>query len=236
MLSLESLVLIGFLLLVFAILYLIYHFIKKVKNRQKRISKLLFLIPLILGILLISIGAPYIDNGEAQKLNESLEANTILTAEVKQLNKTITELESTNKELTEKNKDITTENKELTTKVEDGSSTEKDLKEQKETIEKDKKKLEEKVADLEKEIKTLKNDISDLESDLASAKSSSSANANQSSSEEQTTATTASTSNESEYFANCTELRAVYPSGVPSTHPAYQSKMDRDKDNYACES
>ncbi|MCQ6276788.1 thermonuclease family protein [Bacillus sp. V3B] len=38
-----------------------------------------------------------------------------------------------------------------------------------------------------------------------------------------------------EYFKNCTELRKVYPNGVPSDHPAYQSKMDRDKDNYACE-
>lgn len=39
----------------------------------------------------------------------------------------------------------------------------------------------------------------------------------------------------SEIFANCTELRTKYPNGVPSTHPAYQSKMDRDKDGYACE-
>ncbi len=43
------------------------------------------------------------------------------------------------------------------------------------------------------------------------------------------------TSTESEFFQNCTELRKKYPSGVPSTHPAYQAKMDRDKDNYACE-
>ncbi|MDA7027745.1 thermonuclease family protein [Bacillus sp. CLL-7-23] len=38
-----------------------------------------------------------------------------------------------------------------------------------------------------------------------------------------------------ESFANCTELRKKYPHGVPSSHPAYQSKMDRDHDNYACE-
>jgi endonuclease YncB( thermonuclease family) len=38
-----------------------------------------------------------------------------------------------------------------------------------------------------------------------------------------------------EYFANCTELRKVYPNGVPSNHPAYQPKLDRDKDGYACE-
>jgi micrococcal nuclease len=38
-----------------------------------------------------------------------------------------------------------------------------------------------------------------------------------------------------ENFANCTELRKVYPNGVPKGHPAYQAKMDRDKDDYACE-
>ncbi|MCM3088518.1 thermonuclease family protein [Bhargavaea ginsengi] len=38
-----------------------------------------------------------------------------------------------------------------------------------------------------------------------------------------------------ERFKNCTELRTKYPDGVPAGHPAYQSKMDRDKDNYACE-
>lgn len=41
---------------------------------------------------------------------------------------------------------------------------------------------------------------------------------------------------EREDFQNCTELRKVYPSGVASDHPAYQSKMDRDKDDWACES
>lgn len=49
------------------------------------------------------------------------------------------------------------------------------------------------------------------------------------------TTTTPSSSSQPEYFANCTELRKVYPNGVPSTHPAYQSKMDRDKDDFACE-
>jgi micrococcal nuclease len=40
---------------------------------------------------------------------------------------------------------------------------------------------------------------------------------------------------EQEYYQNCTELRKVYPDGVPSDHPAYASKHDRDKDDWACE-
>ena len=38
-----------------------------------------------------------------------------------------------------------------------------------------------------------------------------------------------------EWFDNCTHLRTKYPNGVANNHPAYQVKMDRDKDNFACE-
>ncbi|TVT29645.1 hypothetical protein FO441_05015 [Salinicoccus cyprini] len=38
-----------------------------------------------------------------------------------------------------------------------------------------------------------------------------------------------------EFFQNCTELKTVYPDGVAQGHAAYQGKMDRDKDGYACE-
>ncbi|MDE0563191.1 excalibur calcium-binding domain-containing protein [Exiguobacterium sp. B2(2022)] len=43
------------------------------------------------------------------------------------------------------------------------------------------------------------------------------------------------TSQPSENFQNCTDLRGTYPGGVSSDHPAYQSKMDRDNDGWACE-
>ncbi|MER2190292.1 MAG: S-layer homology domain-containing protein [Solibacillus sp.] len=36
-------------------------------------------------------------------------------------------------------------------------------------------------------------------------------------------------------FQNCDAMRAYYPSGVQSTHPAYSKKQDRDLDNWACE-
>lgn len=43
------------------------------------------------------------------------------------------------------------------------------------------------------------------------------------------------TTNTTEHFQNCTELKGTYPGGVSSDHPAYQSKMDRDNDGWACE-
>lgn len=51
---------------------------------------------------------------------------------------------------------------------------------------------------------------------------------------QQQQATSAATTGQTS-FANCTELRKVYPNGVASDHPAYTTKMDRDHDNFACE-
>ena len=36
-------------------------------------------------------------------------------------------------------------------------------------------------------------------------------------------------------YRNCSELRKEHPGGVPKGHCAYQSRMDRDKDGWACE-
>lgn len=36
-------------------------------------------------------------------------------------------------------------------------------------------------------------------------------------------------------FSNCTELRQVYPEGVEAGHPAYQLKMDGNRNGHACE-
>ncbi|MGG5252423.1 thermonuclease family protein [Neobacillus sp. SM06] len=94
---------------------------------------------------------------------------------------------------------------------------------------------------------TTKGDL-DSAAGTAAAPASSSSGSNRSSSSTSAAAassTQSSTSNSSaaatpssgttEFFQNCTELRKKYPQGVPAGHPAYQSKMDRDHDQYACE-
>jgi micrococcal nuclease len=84
---------------------------------------------------------------------------------------------------------------------------------------------------------TTKGDL-DPKQDSNTASSSSSKNSSSNSSSNSnlnSNNNTPAASGGNEYFANCTELRKVYPNGVPSDHPAYQSKLDRDKDNYACE-
>lgn len=60
-------------------------------------------------------------------------------------------------------------------------------------------------------------------------------NSSSSHSSSSTSTTSSGSSTGTEYFANCTELRKKYPHGVPSTHPAYQPRLDRDHDNFACE-
>ncbi|OAT72181.1 hypothetical protein A7K69_10925 [Parageobacillus thermoglucosidasius] len=72
-------------------------------------------------------------------------------------------------------------------------------------------------------------------SNSSSSHSSSNRSSGSNSSSNTNNISTSASSGENEYFANCTELRKVYPNGVPSSHPAYQPKMDRDKDGYACE-
>lgn len=62
-----------------------------------------------------------------------------------------------------------------------------------------------------------------------------SSTSNKSNSSSATKPNSSSTNSGTENFKNCTELRKVYPDGVSKDHPAYQSKIDRDKDGWACE-
>lgn len=86
---------------------------------------------------------------------------------------------------------------------------------------------------------TTRGDLDSSESSSAGGSSSGSGTGNTSSGSEadsrSSNSSTSSSGNQSESYKNCTELRKVYPNGVPSTHPAYDSKHDRDKDNFACE-
>lgn len=82
---------------------------------------------------------------------------------------------------------------------------------------------------------TTKGDFDSQGSTASSSSGSSSSNGNSSSSNTPSAPSAPATSGGTEHYANCTELTKVYPNGVPAGHPAYQSKMDRDKDGFACE-
>nr|WP_026582159.1 excalibur calcium-binding domain-containing protein [Bacillus sp. J33] len=234
--------LIGFLIFLFSLIYLAFHFIRKLKDRSRTLSKKIFYPSFIGGLLLFIIGGSYMDTGVQAQLDEALADNEKLTAEVKTLKEDVKELQGSNEELTKEKEKLDKDLKEVSAKVAAAEKAEKELSDQKAAFDKEKEGLTKQISDLESKNKALDNEVSSLKGQLASknttsttasSNTSGSSNASTSSNSDQNSATT--TSGGSENFANCTELRKVYPNGVPSSHAAYQSKMDRDKDNYACE-
>lgn len=135
----------------------------------------------------------------------------------KELNKKMDSIKENNKELSQKNEEYEEEITSIKNDLEEIEGKVSQLIE-------DKKVLEENLDNLQAENEVLQSEV-----DLNNSSTISNQNSN-------TIDQETSLGDEDEYlFANCTELRGTYPHGVPSGHPAYQDKMDRDKDGYACE-
>jgi len=234
----------GIFLLMYVLIYGIYHIIKKLKNKERRLTINRFYIPLILGIVFFSIGAPSLDSGLQQEYDKVVEQNKEMTTELGIVKSQVEELDG-------KYKNLEKDYKELKTNKDDSSSKLTEAQDKNKKLEETNKELEVKIAELDEKNKSLDDQINDLKQATASNTESSSSNnsSKQQSSNTNTSTKTASTTKSSkqqasnsstsasniENFANCTELRKVYPNGVDSSHPAYQAKMDRDKDNFACE-
>lgn len=221
-----GLFLIGLVLLLFAIGYIILYLIKKVKGRNSLLSKKILYFPLIVGLLLIILSISFFDTGIQGQLEEAEEKNIELESEAKELRTMATELGDKVEVLESEKETLTTQLSEAETKLSDAESQTKEY-------EDNKTKYEEKMATLASEKESLEKQISKLEEEVASAQAQSSSSSTTSNSTNSNSASTVSSGNND--FANCTELRSVYPNGVASSHPAYTSKMDRDKDGYACE-
>lgn len=121
-------------------------------------------------------------------------------------------------------------NKELSQKNEENEDQITSLKNEFEEIKGKITQLKEDKTALEENLENLKAEIEALQSEVDLKNSSAIYNQNSNTIDNQTIL-----GDGDEYFANCTELRGTYPHGVPSDHPAYQDKMDRDHDGYACE-
>lgn len=217
-----ALAIIGFFIFLFSLLYLAIHFIKKIKYRERLLSKKIFYSTFVGGLLLLIVGGSYMDTGIQDQLNESVAENERLNAEITELKSDVKKLKNSNEELVNANSLLTKEKEELSINTVAAEEA---------VVENES--LSKKINELEEKNKSLEDQINSLNVELASSKTATAAS-NSNSSNRSTSSNTAS-SNTSESFANCTELRKVYPSGVASDHPAYQSKMDRDKDNWACE-
>ncbi len=235
---------IGIFLLMYVLIYGIYHIIKKVKNKERRLTRNRFYIPLILGIVFFSIGAPSLDSGLQQEYDKVVEQNKKMTTELGIVKSQVEELD-------EKYKNLEKDYSELKATKDDSSAKLTEAQDKSKKLQETNKELEAKITDLEDKNKSLDDQINDLKQATASNtgsnsnssstntastnKSKSSTTSSSSSKQSNSSNTSTTTVSTTENFANCTELRKVYPNGVDSSHPAYQSKMDRDKDNFACE-
>ena len=235
--NMTALFLFGFLAFVFSFLYLLFHFIRKIKDKERKFSRKLFFPLFTGGFLFFIIGGVFMDTGVQEQLDAASESNTNLAAENKELESEYKELQENYDKLVKDNEKVNGELKAVSDKVSTTEKVEQDLKEQQTAFQTEKDELNNQITSLKAENESLLSKIDNLNTELAdksatntAAPSSSNISSNSSSSIQQ-----ASTSNEAEFFKNCTELTKKYPNGVPSTHPAYQSKMDRDKDNFACE-
>lgn len=235
---------IGIFLLMYVLIYGIYHIIKKVKNKERRLTRNRFYIPLILGIVFFSIGAPSLDSGLQQEYDKVVEQNKKMTTELGIVKSQVEELD-------EKYKNLEKDYSELKATKDDSSAKLTEAHDKSKKLEETNKELEAEITDLEDKNKSLDDQINDLKQATATNngsnsnssstntastnKSKSSTTSSSSSKQSNSSNTSTTTVSTTENFANCTELRKVYPNGVDSSHPAYQSKMDRDKDNFACE-
>lgn len=250
----EAISSIGLLAFLGSIVFLIYHLIRKVKNRERKLPKKVFYPILIGGFLLFIIVGSVTDTSVQDELEEVLGTNNVLAAENKEaqtlnaklegenvkLNEDITKLTEDNEKLKADSDSLTKELDELTLKFANYDIIEQELKDLQATHEEKTEASGKEITELKATNSTLTSEVDSLKTEVAnkstsSAASSSGGTAAATPPKVTTKTPAAATSAGSESFQNCTELRKKYPNGVASDHPAYQSKMDRDKDGWACE-
>src|SRR5690606_5074034 len=90
--------LVGFLAIIFAIIYLIVHYVKRIKDKERELSKKVFYPALFGGFILFAIGVTFLDTGIQEDLDEAIAENEALKAEITDLQKQISDLETTNTE------------------------------------------------------------------------------------------------------------------------------------------
>ncbi|RHW33557.1 excalibur calcium-binding domain-containing protein [Oceanobacillus profundus] len=229
----------GVFAIISALIYLVFHFIKKLKDKERVLSKKIFYPFLIGGFVLIIIGSAEI--GTQARLNEALEDVEVLTTENKSLESEKDELETALLELeTEHEEDVSgleDEVKKLSSENDDYKKQIASLESQDAEIEE----LEKKVSELTAENKELDSEVSSLESQLASAKaapptSTASASTGGSSGSSGSSSSSGSTTASTDvYYKNCTEARNAGAAPVYKGDPGYASHLDRDGDGVGCE-
>ncbi|WP_182200390.1 excalibur calcium-binding domain-containing protein [Paraliobacillus salinarum] len=215
---------IGLLIILYSLGYLIYHFIKKISNKERHISKKVFFLILGIGIIFLIIDSEFAASGKlVQVMNEN------------------NELIEKNEDLIIKNEKITDENKELEKQLKDLITSKSEIEDQLNEAKKQYSKLNEQVKsnkELKNEIKELNVKIDKLTNENASLQSSLDIQSTNKSSNSynNTNSNTSSNFSTSAYYKNCTAAKEAGAAPVYKGDPGYARHLDRDGDGVGCES
>lgn len=218
--------LLGLGLIIFAVLYLIFHFIRSLFSTKYYLSWRIFYPALIGGIILFVSAMVVEDTNAAQKLEEVTTKNTQFTNEMAELKE---EVET----LTQKVTDAEELNEELE-KAKSAAVSEKDALSSKVAT------LEEEVSRLTEENKTVAAERDSLTEEVASLNSTIATNASSSSSAsfdetESVASSEPSTSTTYGFYDNCSAAQAAGAAPVYAGDPGYGPHLDRDGDGVGCE-
>lgn len=211
---------IGILAFYCALVYLIYHLIKKRKNPTRTLPKKKFYSALIGGFLLFTIASSFTDTSIQADLDKALESNALLTAENKKLQK---DYDKVKKELDD-----------LTTKLTDFDKAEQVLKDQQVAHQEKTEAFEKEIAALKASNTALTTEVDSLKNQVANkvttSTASSSGDGSGSSSSAGSTQQSANV-----YYKNCTAVRAAGADPIYRGEPGYAKHLDRDGDGVGCE-
>lgn len=197
----ESLFLLGFLMIFGSVFYLVYHFIRRLKNKERLLPKKKFYSVLIGGITAFVIGLSFTDTTDYVASKELRETNTLLLEENEEFQSKLEVIEEANNKLKESISVAEKDIEDLTLKLDEFDSIEQKLddletkyKEETEVSEAIITELEEKNTGLvEKEI-TLVKQVEELEQKNKSLESSASQTKTETSSNSSSKPATASNS------------------------------------------
>lgn len=245
----DNILVLSILIFFGSLVYLVYHLIRKIKNRERVLPKKIFYPTLIGSFLLSVIVSPSTDTSVQDALDEALAENIILVTENKEVKSTNKTLEDANSKLTEENEKATGKIEELTAKLADFEIFEQELADEKQAHQENTEALQNEIAGLKETNTSLASEVENLKGQVASANEKATATANTSSNVNSSGGESSSDHNEASsplpvetpkaeenvYYKNCTAARNAGAAPVRRGNPGYASHLDRDGDGIGCE-
>ncbi|WP_449355207.1 excalibur calcium-binding domain-containing protein [Virgibacillus natechei] len=221
----------GFFAIIASFVYLTYHFIKKVKNKERKLSKKLFYPLFVGGFIFMIVGVEVDDDSTLAQLSEEVEKNENLTNEMSELKDEneslkleVEEIQSDKKQAEDELESSQNKLNSLTSNTAEHDEETQDLNDEIDSLVNEKEELTSKIEDLEEENSSLQTEVEDLQITAGST--------NTAPTDDSTSSTT---NNNSTYYENCTAARDAGAAPVYEGDPGYGTHLDRDRDGVGCE-